>query len=65
MNRLSYLSDDFIIISVRQLLIVAVIKKYNCLATKETPTNTELSPLQMFPPIVNMQSPTQNTSSHS
>ena len=60
-NRLSYLSDDFIIISVRQLLIVTV----NCLATKETPTKTELSPLQMFPPIVNMQSPTQNTSSHS
>ena len=66
MNWLSYLSDDFIIISVRQLLIVAVIKKYNCLAAKKTLLRkTELSPLQMFPPIVNMQSPSQNTSCRS
>ena len=35
MKRLSYLSDDFIIISVRQLLIVVVIKKYDYLATKK------------------------------
>ena len=65
MKRLSYLSDDFIIISVRQLLIVIVIKKYDCLASKKTLTKTELSPHQMFPPIVNMQSPSQDTSCHS
>ena len=46
MKRLSYLSDDFIIISVRQLLIVIVIKKYDCLASKKTLTKTELSPHQ-------------------
>lgn len=43
-NRLSYLSDDFIFISVRQRLIVAVRKKHNCLAAKKTPMKNWVEP---------------------
>ena len=43
-NLLSYLSDDFIIISVRQRLIVAVRKKHNCLAAKKTPMKNWIEP---------------------